>query len=446
MKTEEFSLKRRIWPPPIRRFTVSLFQCSMCFRCFNCFKCFISCLIDVSQIKHLTIRATFITIVNTLVANVRMIDMDTITTSFFETKPAAEWITLSKEKPTPKFLFGEFWLEGELSILFADTGKGKSILAVQIAESIARGRAIEPLKFTAKPQKVLYLDFELSDKQFEMRYARDAGENGSTLKGHYKFSPNFLRPQVKSHFGMDDENENALITQIKREVERDGARVLIIDNITYLRSGTVRTDEAIRLMKRLKEVKTELGLSILVLAHTPKRNTTWPLNVNDLQGSKILANFADNIFAIGQSRYDTSHRYIKHIKPRSTEMLYDAAHVPSFILGKQGGNFLSFSFFGWREEAVHLSRKFDSYRLQRADEMKRLAAKGLSQRQIAAQCGTSAASVNRFLQMWSPYDEEQERAKIEMEQQRERDRDTSSWKRPGKRDGYRNRSFAKNSG
>src|SRR3954451_19825926 len=123
--------------------------------------------------------------------------MDTTNTSFLEIKPANEWITLSKEKPTPKFLFGEFWLEGELSILFADTGKGKSILAVQIAESIARGNGIAPLKLTSKPQKVLYLDFELSDKQFEMRYSKDAGDNDSALKGHYKFSPNFLRAEVR---------------------------------------------------------------------------------------------------------------------------------------------------------------------------------------------------------------------------------------------------------
>jgi len=51
-------------------------------------------------------------------------------------------------------LFGEFWLEGELAILFADTGKGKSLLAVQIAESIARGRPIGPLEMTGRPQTV----------------------------------------------------------------------------------------------------------------------------------------------------------------------------------------------------------------------------------------------------------------------------------------------------
>ena len=60
--------------------------------------------------------------------------------------------------PTPRALWDSFWYEGELSCLFADSNVGKSILAVQIADRIAR------------TDNVLYLDFELSDKQFQLRY------------------------------------------------------------------------------------------------------------------------------------------------------------------------------------------------------------------------------------------------------------------------------------
>jgi len=343
--------------------------------------------------------------------------------SLFNIKPVNDWIAASKKKPAPRYLFGEFWLEGELSILFADTGKGKSVLAVQIAEAIARGRRIDPLKMTGKPQKVLYLDFELTAKQFEMRYAQDNTNDQEFLIGHYKFSRNFLRAEINANAPLPDgvSFEDALIDQLHGEVKRTGARVVIVDNVTYLRSGAVRTAEAITLMKRLRELKAELGLSILVLAHTPKRHTSQPLNINDLQGSKVLANFADNIFAIGQSRYDSSHRYIKHIKPRSTEMIYDSQHVPGFVLAKSGGNFLSFTFVGWREEAVHLSSKFDSMRLDKADQMKRLADEGVTQRQIAAQFETSAASVNRHLQMLSPYDDEKARLEHERELERRRE-------------------------
>ena len=68
-------------------------------------------------------------------------------------------------------LFSEFWLEGELCMLFADTNLGKSMLAVQLGDSISRGVAIPGFRLEATPQKVLYIDFELSDKQFEVRYS-----------------------------------------------------------------------------------------------------------------------------------------------------------------------------------------------------------------------------------------------------------------------------------
>ena len=39
-------------------------------------------------------------------------------------KPASEWMTQEYGKPMPRQLFGDFWLEGELCVLFADTNLG----------------------------------------------------------------------------------------------------------------------------------------------------------------------------------------------------------------------------------------------------------------------------------------------------------------------------------
>jgi DNA primase len=61
---------------------------------------------------------------------------------FFIIKSAADWIEEAKNKPIPKMLFGELWFEDEICILFADSNVGKSILAVQIADSITNGKPI----------------------------------------------------------------------------------------------------------------------------------------------------------------------------------------------------------------------------------------------------------------------------------------------------------------
>lgn len=54
-------------------------------------------------------------------------------------------------------------------------------------------------------------------------------------------------------------------------------------------------------MIHLNNLKKRYGLSILVLAHTPKRSMECPITSNDLAGSKRLYNFFDSVFAIGKS-------------------------------------------------------------------------------------------------------------------------------------------------
>src|SRR5258708_2155231 len=58
------------------------------------------------------------------------------TDNLFAVRPANEWVEQTASEPAKAQLFGDLWNEGELAIMFADTGTGKSILAIQIAESI----------------------------------------------------------------------------------------------------------------------------------------------------------------------------------------------------------------------------------------------------------------------------------------------------------------------
>src|ERR1700733_2748316 len=62
----------------------------------------------------------------------------------FTVEKGNRWLELARREPEAKMLFGELWHQGELCMLFADTNTGKSVLAVQIGESIARGQSIEP--------------------------------------------------------------------------------------------------------------------------------------------------------------------------------------------------------------------------------------------------------------------------------------------------------------
>lgn len=309
----------------------------------------------------------------------------------FLVKDANKWLEDSKSRPIPQMLFDKLWFEHELCILFADTNLGKSILAVQIADGISRGVSILSLPMEATAQKVLYFDFELSDKQFEARYSNNYTD-------HYTFSNNLIRIEINPDAKMEegDTFEDWLKRSIIAVIERENAKIVIIDNLTYLRQGTENAKDALPLMKDLKELKNKYDLSILVLAHTPKRNLSNPITRNDLQGSKMLINFCDSCFAVGESTQGKNTRYIKQIKQRNCEPVYDAKNVIVCEISKSD-NFLMFEFSGFGFESEHLRQLTDSDRQSIIDRAKELSGHGRTQRQIANELGISVGCVNKYL-------------------------------------------------
>lgn len=311
----------------------------------------------------------------------------------FTLMPANQWIEQAKNRPIPLMLFGELWHESEICILFADTNLGKSILAVQIGDSISKGKQIKGFKLTAEQQPVLYFDFELSDKQFENRYSINYQE-------HYKFDANLKRIEINpdAEIPTTEGFETALYNSIEQSIISTSAKVLIIDNLTYLKSATETSRDALPLMKDLKRLKSKYKLSILCLAHTPKRNLTLPITRNDLQGSKMLINFCDSAFAIGESYNDKNLRYIKQIKQRNTEQIYDAENVITCQICKPS-NFLHFEFLGFGTEKEHLKELSENDKNNKIEKVKQLSAEGKSQRQISLEIGLSLGAVNKYLKM-----------------------------------------------
>ncbi len=316
--------------------------------------------------------------------------------SLFTIQDANIWLENAKLRPVPKMLFGEFWFEGELCILFADTGKGKSILAVQIGNSISKGLSIGIFTLETLKQKVLYFDFELSDKQFEARYS---SRSGDYFINHYAFDENFKRGEINQESfapGGFLDFEEYLFYSLEIEIVRTGAKVLIVDNITYLKNATETAKDAMPLMKALIRLKKKYHLSILALAHTPKRDLSRPLTVNDLQGSKMLSNFADSIFAIGESSKDKNLRYLKQIKARNTEEIYHAEYVATCQITKPD-NFLMFEFLNFGNEREHLKTLSENDKNDLIAQVKNLSAQGKSQREIQREIGISLGAVNKYL-------------------------------------------------
>jgi len=297
----------------------------------------------------------------------------------FSIQSANDVIKEAKAQPDPKPFWLSMWYEGEVCCLFSDSNLGKSILAVQIASMIAQ------------KQKVLYFDFELSNKQFQLRYTDE-----STGELH-RFPPYLYRVVIDSSTYDVENFEARIIADIETAATQMDAKVLIIDNLTYLCNSSEKGDMAGVLMMQLMRLKHTYSLSLLVLAHTPKRSLSNPITQNDLAGSKKLYNFFDSVFAIGKSASDGNLRYVKQIKVRYGQYEYDSDNVAVFEISKVG-SFLQFVPHGCATERSHLRELSDKEDASLTDSIRQLHEQGMPYRAIAKQVGVSESKAYHIIQ------------------------------------------------
>ncbi len=294
--------------------------------------------------------------------------------SMFTTKPARRWQQAKDERRTPKAeLYGPMWRTGELAVLFGETGAGKSILAVQIAESIARGRSAlsEPgaiaTGFLKLPtanrqlptaQSVLYLDLAHSAEQFDERYSCPSPVPGK-LPVRYRFSPKLHRAgfgDLEIPKAFDKNFTRYFEHSIKVTIEESPAKVIIIDNLSWLAPATRNAASAqARWLRSLKLYCTTTGASILVLASAKPRRPMSPLSspvsrllsLSDLAPGPQIADPADSVFAIGRSvTFAEDIRYVKPVRtgsgsdrvlPRSGDVLTYQLERSSGFAGERSG-------------------------------------------------------------------------------------------------------------
>jgi hypothetical protein len=311
-----------------------------------------------------------------------------------------EWLVQCRDEPVPGMLFGGLWLEGEMAVMASESGAGKSLLAVQIAESIAGGKAFAPFEATARPQKVLYLNLKLSQRQFAVRYyEKHEGENGQSLRNRYTFPTNLIRVDINIHSKLPDGYktfDEILPPLIERLAHKNRAKVVIIDNITVLQRSVYGYRETYALMKKLDELKGRVGLSILVLARSSGYGSQ-----RESSSSTLFSRFADSVFMIGKSRLDPSARFIKQLFARSSGMIYDPSHVASFVIKQLKPNFLGFEHYGFGAESEHHQPVRDDRLWPTIDRVKKLSDEGKSIRDIAAELDLPKSNIHRYLQMWT---------------------------------------------
>ena len=209
-------------------------------------------------------------------------------------------------------LFDAFWQPAELAFLFGAPGVGKSLLAVQVAEALARGnRILGEGPSEIPPQRVLYVDLVMGGRHFAARYEP------------YEFASGFYRDAPVNHDLFDWLLHMITVFEFK---------IIVIDDLTMIdeRSDGVRA--SLQLMHELRLLAGAYSTSILVLGDS------YPLVFDRsperaLRRSQVLCSVADSTFALlAPPDAEKGRRNLVQTRSRSDELIWTAANpLPCFL-------------------------------------------------------------------------------------------------------------------
>ena len=252
-------------------------------------------------------------------------------------------------EPEPKRLFGPLITEGEVSIVYATSKVGKTVLMYQCGDAWARGLNVFPnnsdLANDCSPKRVLYVDAELKLRQITKRYSEPYGKN------IYHFSENFDRIGKEKGFKYQPgDNLPAVINEnIGAKIESFNPEIIIIDNLSVLGSGIENSKEAMPLMLTLLNWNIERDITIVVIGHTTKQDPFTAIQKSHLQGSALIASMFESIVAFARCSGDEHQRYIKAIDFRSEKEAYGSSKVIVCKVEKPH-NKLQWTFEGYKKE------------------------------------------------------------------------------------------------
>ncbi len=309
---------------------------------------------------------------------------DNATTTVASSKPADSFISIrsfddfvkeGRQMEKPKELVRHVLVEHETTILFGDTGLGKSTLAMQMACEVAE-----------QGKRVLYLNCELSQQQVAGRFPQ-------------KEMPATLFIACINYALMHDvTDQSQILGEIERLALEHDIEVVVIDNLTNLCVNSKESSEAGIIMLQLISLRMAHNWTMLVLAHVPKRKPGDPLTLCDLAGSKVISNMADNVVGLNRSKKDKDMRYLIQLKYRSLPIELDCKNVQELTMTNLDG-WLHFAMGGLSEEREHLPRSRDEKAELERDIIRELKEpNGLSYRDIADKLGTTRSSVYRVAQ------------------------------------------------
>lgn len=240
----------------------------------------------------------------------------------FQITTGAELIKL---EPTPNpFLVAGMIYERAINSITADSGKGKSILALIIAKSISIGEKLFG-ELDVKKTKVLVIDQEMDRDLIVERYKE--------IVGTEKPEVDYLYEQA---WTINEKND---YHWLRKAITERGYGCVIFDTLTNIHTyDENKADDMRELNKLLLKLIRETNVSIVYLHHHRKLQKGEKMNQASSRGStEIIAKVSSHILLDSKQRKDDQGRTVtamtikqsKSRRPESIEhMAIDVIHDP----------------------------------------------------------------------------------------------------------------------
>lgn len=281
-------------------------------------------------------------------------------------------------------VYGNYIVQGDLAVVSGDTNSGKTLLASDIALANNDNLCYWEEPMATRTRKTIYIDGEHNDSQIARRYEHLLTcTSGDLIRGRF------------TETEYDDCIEDKLLAIEKLIRKNSDAKLLIVDNLMCVLNNGNSVRQTQQFIQGLKKIKEMYDLTIILVTHLSKRNSKNPIEIKDILGSSVIANYADSIIAVGNTCEGDHIKYLKQLKSRSSIKISEVA-----VLEIVEEPYLHFEFRGYDMEENLLPKKItsrSSISFSMGEMIYKLREEGLTVRSIAEQLNLSKSAVGRFL-------------------------------------------------
>lgn len=200
--------------------------------------------------------------------------------------------------PARKVLLGDWFRERELCMIYGQTGRGKSLVAMTIALAIAGGGGAFEWE-GHKPRSVLYLDAEMDVGDLKERcgflwHTIVGGDKGAALR-----NLTFLSRHLANHQGaaFPDLVDPCGVQSLMEYVGLIRPKLIILDNLSMMAEVTDENDAAAMtpLLTTIGKLRA-MECAVLLVHHTGKQEGKY-------RGSSKLAAPFETIIQLAENKY-----------------------------------------------------------------------------------------------------------------------------------------------